>query len=186
MGRGGGGSGRIFALSRRRASSGSKTCRRASSGKRFCVGGRGWQEIALSGRAGSSGSKTCRRASAGRLFCVVGGGGGGRRLFRAGEREFGLEQLPQGKRRETVLRGDLRKGEAAGNCSEREKGMGARRLAAGRAPGDGSAWGKRGQGGRQDIVLIARRGRSGSKSCRRASAGRLFCAAVLGRESRKA
>ena len=35
--------------------------------------------------------------------------------------EFGLEELPQGERRETVLRGEGEEGEAAGYCSEREK-----------------------------------------------------------------
>ena len=63
------------------------------------------------------------------------------------KREFGLTQLPQGEHRETALRGDATKGEVAGNCSEREQWRGARRLAAGRAPGDGSAWGKGGGGG---------------------------------------
>ena len=86
-------------------------------------GGRkaGGQEIVLGGRMGSSGSKRHRRASTGRLFCVGEGGDG--ILFWAGKGEFGIEELPQGERRETVLRGGgMGDGEAAGDWSEREKG----------------------------------------------------------------
>ena len=81
----------------------------------------GGREIVLSGRMGSSGSKRHRRASTGRLFCVGEGGDG--ILFWAGKGEFGIEELPQGERRETVLRGGgMGDGEAAGDWSEREKG----------------------------------------------------------------
>ena len=86
------------------------------------VGGQhGGQEIALSGRTGSSGSKSCRRASAGRLFCVGQGAAGycsGR-----GKGELGLEELPHGERRDTVLRGgEWGDGGAARHWSERGKG----------------------------------------------------------------
>ena len=131
------------------------------------------QEIVLSGGKGSSGSTSSRRASAGKLFCAGGGKQGGRRLFWAGEwgvqarraaagpapgdcsawgsgaaagycsgwgkGAFGLEEFPQGERRETVLRG---------------------------------GWG---DGERQEIGLSGRRANSGSETCRRASAGILFC-----------
>ena len=80
----------------------------------------------LSGRRGrGSGSKSCRRAGAGRLFCVGRrGGGGGRRLFRAGDEGgsgsescrrastgilFCVGAEKRGRRQELVLRG--RKGE---------------------------------------------------------------------------
>ena len=91
----------------------------------------------MSGRMGSSGSKRHRRASTGRLFCVGEGGDG--ILFWAGKGEFGIEELPQGERRETVLRG---------------------------------GWG---MGRRREIGLSGQRANSGSKTCRKASAGRLFC-----------
>ena len=89
------------------------------------LGGESRGEIVLSGRMGSSGSKGCRRASAGRL-CYVGGwrgaAGGGGILLWAGEGERGLEELPQGARRDIVLHGGWGDGEAAGHWSEREKG----------------------------------------------------------------
>ena len=101
----------------------------------FCVGEESTgQETALSGAMGSSGSKSCRRASAGRRFCVGEGGYCSGR----GKGERGLEELPQGERREIVLRGDGG-GEAAGDWSERKNG----KFGLGDLP----------QGGRRGIVL---------------------------------
>ena len=65
------------------------------------------QEIGLSGRRADSGSKTCRRASAG-TWPRVGGAEAGEAAGYCYEREngeLGLEELPRGERRETVLRG---------------------------------------------------------------------------------
>ena len=64
------------------------------------------------------GSKSCRGASAGIRFCVAGGGGGGHEgrqeiVLSRGMEEFGLEELPQGERRETILRGGGGRGGAA-------------------------------------------------------------------------
>ena len=177
-------------------------------------GGRkaGGQEIVLGGRMGSSGSKSCRRASAGRLFCVGEWGGGGI-LFWVGEGgvrarrisagrasgdcsawrmggwgaagdwserakgEFRLGDLPQGECRDIVLRGGAEDGEAAEHCYEREIGeLGLEELPRGErretvlrgARGDG------GGGGR--LLLSGSMGSSGSDRCRRASAAILFCA----------
>ena len=134
------------------------------------LGGESRGEIVLSGRMGSSGSKRHRRASTGRLFCVGEGGDG--ILFWAGKGEFGIEELPQGERRETVLRGGgMGDGEAAGDWSEREKGE----FGLGDLP-----QGERREivlhvVRRQGIVLSGGRGSSGSTSCRRVSAEKLFC-----------
>ena len=159
-----------------------------------------------------------------------------------GKSEFGLEELPRGERRDTVLRVGGHEGRHAIVLSRGIRGVWARRAAAGRVPGDCSAWGDRGvkvflagargfrarrdaagrapgdcsacgeapgdcsergqrkfglnefpqgecreivlRGGRkaggQEIVLGGRMGSSGSKSCRRASAGRLFCVGEWG------
>ena len=124
----------------------------------------------MSGRMGSSGSKRHRRASTGRLFCVGEGGDG--ILFWAGKGEFGLEELPRGERRDNVVRGC---GEAAGYCSERENGeFGLEELPQGERR-DIVLRGAGGRGRRQDIVLSGGRASSGSKNCRSASAGILFC-----------
>ena len=53
------------------------------------------------------------------------GEGDGEAAWHCSEREkggVGLEELPQGERRDIVLRGGGEKGEAAVNCSEREQG----------------------------------------------------------------
>ena len=53
------------------------------------------------------------------------------------EGEFGLEGLPQGERRKTVLRVGGKAGKAAGDCSELDNGKpGLEEFAAGRVPGD--------------------------------------------------
>ena len=110
------------------------------------VGGQhGGQEIALSGRTGSSGSKSCRRASAGRLFCVGQGAAGycsGR-----GRGEFGLKELPQGERRETVLR------DGWGMGRRQEVGL------SGRRANPGSKTYRRASTGRWFCVGEQRRGR---------------------------
>ena len=96
----------------------------------------------------------------------------------AGEGERGLEELPQGARRDIVLHGGWGDGEAAGHWSEREKGkfglgdlpQGERRETVLRM--GAGIWG---MGRRQEIGLSGRRANSGSETCRRASAGTLFC-----------
>ena len=69
-------------------------------------------------------------------------------MFWAGEGEFGLEELPQGERRETVPRGGGEEGEAAGYCSEREKGdFGLEELPQGERRDTVLRWERRGGGG---------------------------------------
>ena len=136
------------------------------------------QGIVLSGGRGSSGSTSCRRVSAEKLFCVgKGAGGGAGYCCERANGEFRLEGLPQGQRRETVLRGGGG-GRAAGYCSGRGKGefgleelpQGERRETVLRM--GAGIWG---MGRRQEIGLSGRRANSGSETCRRASAGTLFC-----------
>ena len=146
------------------------------------------QEIAFSGTRASLGSKSCRGASAGILCCCGGGGGGheGRQgivLSRGIGGSLGLEELPQGERRETVLR--------RGGCGRRRrhdivlgggKGSSGPKSCRGASAGMLLCVGEE-RRGRQENVLGGRRGSAGSKSCRRAGAGRLFC--VWGRRRRQ-
>ena len=99
----------------------------------------------MSGRMGSSGSKRHRRASTGRLFCVGEGGDG--ILFWAGKGEFGIEELPQGERRETVLR------DGWGMGRRQEVGL------SGRRANPGSKTYRRASTGRWFCVGEQRRGR---------------------------
>ena len=116
----GGARGQDIVLSQRTGSSGSKSCRMASAGRRCCMCGVGGG-IVRSGGRGSSGSKTCRKAGAGRLFCVRDGGwGSGRRLARAGEGRIWARR-PAARRvpGDCSARG-AEEGEAAGPCYEQE------------------------------------------------------------------
>ena len=94
--------------------------------------------------------------------------------------ESGLEKLPRGERRDTVLRGGVRAGHEGG-MQLRLAGAwgmggggrgGARRAAAGRAPGECL---RGGWGGMGLFLAGGGNGIPGLTRCRRASAGILFC-----------
>ena len=135
-------------LSGREGSSGSKSCRRASAGRLFCAGRRGMGEVAgdwCERGNGDSGLKGLPQGEH-RDIVVRGGREEGARQeidLGGGSSEFGLEELPRASAgRQFCVGGGGRTGEVAGDCSGREQGGRARRAAAGRAPGYGSAWGR--------------------------------------------
>ena len=135
----------------------------------------------FAGERGSSGSKNCRRAGIGRLLCTGEERKGRRQAIVLNGRmgDCGLEELPQGERRDTVLRGGAEgRGVGMGGGGRQEivlsgrngdfglealplswrKGVRCRRLAAERAPGYCSALGKERKGRRQEMVLSGRGG----------------------------
>ena len=210
--------GQEIVLGGRMGSSGSKSCRRASAGRLFCVGEWGGGGILFwvgeggvrarrisAGRAsgdcsawrmggwGAAGDWSERAKGEFRLgdlpqgerreIVLRGGAGDGEAAEHCYEREngeLGLEELPRGERRDTVLRGARGMGEVAGDCFEREHGEfgleplphGERRDIVLRGGGE--------KGARQEIAFSGTRASLGSKSCRGASAGRLFCAGRRG------
>ena len=94
----------------------------------------------MSGKQASPGSKSCRRASAARLFCVGEGEAAGD-CFERDKGEFGFEELPQGEHRDIVLRGEDARGRRQEIVLSGRRGSSGPKAAAGRAPGDCSAWG---------------------------------------------
>ena len=127
-----------------------------------------------------AGSKSCRRASTSIVFCVGKDGRGKRQdIILSGKGELGLEYLPQGGHRGTVLRrGAGRPHDIAVNV-KRGGGVWLGELPQGECR-DTALCGE-GWEGRQDMVLSGTMGSSGSKRCRKASAVALFCRGAMGR-----
>ena len=149
------------------------SCRRASAGRLFCVGGEGRHDISMGRARGFPARRDAAGRAPGDCYACV---GAPRDWSERGKGDFRLDELPQGECRVIAVRGKGAQG-AAGYCSERANGefrleglpQGQRRETALRGAGGRYIVSARGtsefglgelpQGERRDTVL--RRGQGG-------------------------